>query len=157
MPHGSMEHRPRPAEMERCAPRRRLNLTAAIGTADFTAGVIVRDISTTGMLLEAGNELALGDVFSVTLVEDAMAEATVVWNSGDYYGCRFTDSITTGSVSAALLRSPSVQGETIDLERFHPNGAPKDLSEPRKVSLPAILVAAVVPWVAVLTVYAMTR
>ena len=38
--------------------------------------------------------------------EAGTAQAQVAWSSGRFFGCKFSDPISTAAVSAAMLRSP---------------------------------------------------
>lgn len=68
------------------------------------ASATVHDISETGLLIESDLHLNLRDVVEVELPQADMRSAEVVWLSGTLAGCRFVEKLTTGAVSAALLR-----------------------------------------------------
>lgn len=70
--------------------------------------VLIRDISETGLLLECSSPLSIGETITLDLPSVSEVEACVVWSSGNLHGCEFTEALTRGSVSAALLRSPFV-------------------------------------------------
>jgi hypothetical protein len=70
------------------------------------AHVTIHDLSLTGVLIETSTPLAAGEIFEVDVPGTGNVEATVVWNSGEFYGCQFQESISTAALSAALLRSP---------------------------------------------------
>jgi len=90
----------------RVAERRSLKLQTR--TRSASAGdivVVVHNISPTGLLIEASeNGLAVGDSFTIDVPEAGLAESTVVWNSGRFFGCAFLEPIAKAAVSAALLR-----------------------------------------------------
>jgi hypothetical protein len=90
----------------RAAERRSLKLQTR--TRSASAGdvlVVVHNISPTGLLIEASqNGLAVGDSFTIDVPEAGLAESTVVWNSGRFFGCAFLEPIAKAAVSAALLR-----------------------------------------------------
>ena len=90
---------------------------------------IVHDLSLTGLLLETGDNLQVGERIEFDLPERGATAAIVVWNSGRYFGCQFDGRITQGAVSAAVLRSPAVEAAAID------DGAAEDTSP--KLSRPA--------------------
>jgi hypothetical protein len=58
------------------------------------------------MLLESAAPLQIGERIDLVIPEAGPAEATIVWTSGHYFGCRFEQPLSTAAVSAALLRSP---------------------------------------------------
>ena len=68
--------------------------------------VMIHDLSEQGMLLETDARLADGETVDLVIPEAGSAAATIVWNSGRYFGCRFENPLTSAAVSAALLRSP---------------------------------------------------
>lgn len=71
----------------------------------------VHDVSESGLLIELGSGLAVGDVIEVELSQESVKLAKVVWTSGQIAGCKFVEELTSGSVSAALLRSaPAASG-----------------------------------------------
>jgi hypothetical protein len=67
---------------------------------------MILDLSATGMLIETKADLATFEQLQLELPEVGPTVATVIWNSGDYYGCEFHQPLPTSAVSAALLRSP---------------------------------------------------
>jgi hypothetical protein len=70
--------------------------------------VTIHDLSLTGVLIETSTPLTEGETFEVDLPEAGKVEALVVWSSGEFYGCRFKQPLSTAALSAALLRSPPV-------------------------------------------------
>lgn len=84
----------------------RRSLSLAAEAPGFGAGVIIHNLSVTGMLIETSEELATGEALLVEIPERGATPATIVWNSGRYFGCQFDGAIPAASVSAALLRSP---------------------------------------------------
>jgi hypothetical protein len=70
------------------------------------AQVTIHDLSLTGVLMETSTPLSAGETFEVDLPQAGKVEASVVWTSGEFYGCEFRDPISTAALSAALLRSP---------------------------------------------------
>jgi hypothetical protein len=104
-----------PAGAERRASGRRKLLleTQSSGALERPAQAVIHDLSPEGFLMESTAELAVGDQLEVALPEAGTVEATAVWKSGRYCGCRFTKPISTAAVSAAVLRShPSAPQET---------------------------------------------
>ena len=102
-----LAHLDRPTSANRRAsPRRRLQLQAE-GSTEAAAGalVMIHDLSRTGMLIETSNGLSVGERLEVRLPEAGATEATIVWHSGRFFGCKFEEPISAAAVSAALLRS----------------------------------------------------
>jgi len=93
----------------RSARRRILNLQVP-GASDHGSGtmVVIHDLSSTGLLLEATTPLRVGSALAVELPRAGTCPARVVWKSGSLFGCQFDSPISKAAVSAALLRSPGV-------------------------------------------------
>ena len=104
----------------RTAPRRRLHLDLSLGAAGEKA--TIHDLSSTGILVETAAGLTEFDELEVELPEVGTTLATVIWSSGDYFGCQFHTDLPRSAVSAALLRSPFVLPEA-------PSAAPGTLRE----------------------------
>lgn len=66
--------------------------------------VAIHDISSTGMLIETFAKLAPFDALEIDLPHNGLTRALIIWNSGHYYGCAFSERISKATVSAALLR-----------------------------------------------------
>jgi hypothetical protein len=88
----------------RAAPRRQLSLGAVLPETGDKA--VILDLSTTGMLIETRADLATFEQLHLELPEVGPTVATVMWNSGHYFGCEFHASIPQAAISAALLQSP---------------------------------------------------
>jgi hypothetical protein len=89
---------------KRIAGRRHLSLQVAgnvESAQNFNA--IVRDLSQTGFLMESSVNLTRGEMIYVELPRRGRVSAEVAWTDGHRAGCRFVQSISAGSVSAALL------------------------------------------------------
>jgi hypothetical protein len=97
-----------PASDRRSAERRKLMLGSTLeATGDEVA---IHDNSATGMLIETSAELAPFDALEIDLPHNGLTRALIIWNSGHYYGCAFSERISTATVSAALLRgTPEVE------------------------------------------------
>jgi len=95
----------------RSAPRRQLSLGAMLPATGDEA--IILDLSTTGILIETKADLATFEQLQLELTEAGAVVATVIWNSGHYFGCEFHQPIPQAAISAALLRSPFVQPNTV--------------------------------------------
>jgi PilZ domain len=102
-------HFEEPAEIgeeRRGSARRALMLDAeTAGARHDAAQVTIHDLSLTGVLIETSTPLVQGETFEVDLSQVGKAEATVVWASGEFYGCAFREPISTAALSAAILRS----------------------------------------------------
>ena len=92
-----------PATDRRRSVRRALKLGVAAG--DGTELVTILDLSLTGALLETSVSMLVGATFEVELPHAGTVEASVIWNSGEYYGCQFTLPITPATLSAAQLQA----------------------------------------------------
>src|SRR3954468_5558333 len=91
------------ARDRRRAVRRALKLGLAAG--EQGEPVTVLDLSLTGALLETSVPMLVGATFEVELPHAGRIEASIMWNSGEYYGCQFELPITPAALSAALLQS----------------------------------------------------
>lgn len=87
--------------------RRQLNLrVSAREPASSSILVVVRNLSISGLLIETDEKLAIGDVIEFELPVAGCRLASVVWMGSNQFGCKFSEPISQGSVSAALLQSP---------------------------------------------------
>jgi hypothetical protein len=84
----------------------RLKLSLDSSLAGSGAEVVIHDLSPGGILVESSASLRKGARLEVELPEIGATLATVVWSSGDYYGCKFDKPIPKKALSAALLRNP---------------------------------------------------
>lgn len=94
-------------ETRRRAERRSLRLS--VDTTLPSAGdtqVLIRDISSGGLLIEAEpTSLSVDDWIEVGLPGTGPVKGRVVWTSGRFFGCEFDQPISTGMLSAALLKA----------------------------------------------------
>lgn len=89
---------------QRLATRYRLSLGTVIEPCQ--SNVVIQNISTSGLLLEASAGLAEGDLFEVRLpLMASPSVARVVWHEETLFGCHFETAIPQAAISAALLRS----------------------------------------------------
>jgi hypothetical protein len=86
---------------QRRSARRSLRLGVAAGTDTVT----IHDLSLTGALVETSAAMLVGATFEFDLPHAGEIQATVVWNSGEFYGCQFDQPISSAALSAALLQS----------------------------------------------------
>jgi transcriptional regulator with XRE-family HTH domain len=90
---------------KRGAARQTLRIAAAGVASDGPGAVEILNLSVTGMLLESNAPLAVGELIQVELPHVGTASATVVWSSGNFFGCRFEKPLSSAAVSAAMLKS----------------------------------------------------
>jgi PilZ domain len=135
----------------RAAPRRQLSLgTVLPGTGDKA---VILDLSTTGMLIETRADLATFEQLHLELPEVGPAVATVMWNSGHYFGCEFHAPIPQAAISAALLQSPFTLTTPAIRPAVEDEEVETDFAEdryPLGVRLRAILGLSVVLWALIL-------
>lgn len=70
------------------------------------ARVVIHNLSASGILIETQAELTVGQKIKLALPETTPVSATVVWQSGHLYGCRFDHIISRAVLSAAQLCNP---------------------------------------------------
>jgi hypothetical protein len=92
----------------RYAPRRTLSLGTLASSDPESWRVVIHDLSETGLRIQTGMLLDVGDEIEVELPEAEIAVARVVWSDDSTYGCEFLSPITRGAVSASLLLSPGI-------------------------------------------------
>lgn len=91
------------------ARRRKLSLEvrgAHASGADMP--VTIHNISETGLLIECSVTLSIDDRIDIDLPYSGTVVATLVWASGQMFGCQFDAPISTATLSAALLQSAIV-------------------------------------------------
>ena len=91
---------------QRRTQRRTMRLTIESAKAEAAASATVRNLSETGLLIEAGEGFAVGDTVTLRLPMAGAVDATVIWARAPFYGCEFAQPVSRAVVSAALLRSP---------------------------------------------------
>jgi hypothetical protein len=91
-----------PASDRRSAERRKLFLGSTLESTGEE--VAIHDISSTGMLIETSAKLEPFDALEIDLPHNGLTRTLIIWNSGHYYGCAFSERISKAAVSAALLR-----------------------------------------------------
>jgi hypothetical protein len=88
--------------------------------------VTIRDLSLTGALLETSVPMLVGAAFEFELPQAGKIDATVVWNSGEFYGCQFDLPIPPSVLNAALIQAQP--------ERKSDGSGPDPLAELRELS-----------------------
>src|SRR6058998_3333603 len=106
--------------------RRSIRRALKLGVPGSDQSVTVHDLSLTGALLETSVPMLVGQSFEVDLPQAGKFDATIVWNSGEYYGCQFDLPIPPSVLSAALLKSAP--------EREAGDAPPDPLAELRELS-----------------------
>lgn len=91
---------------QRRAQRRPMRLRIESANAEAAESATVRNLSETGLLIEAGEDFAVGDAVTLRLPMAGAVEAAVIWARAPFYGCEFARPVSRAVVSAALLRSP---------------------------------------------------
>lgn len=95
----------------------------------------VRDLSRVGFLMESTTTMTTGEMIYVELPRVGRVSAQVAWTEGRLAGCRFLDPISSGALSAALLRSLPEPMPTLAIGpagQFAP-GAENELSSQHKM------------------------
>ena len=101
-----------PSSEKRGTERRTLRLLTSVKRSSRRGTqALVHDVSTGGMLIESDESLDIGESLSVELPRSGSREAEIVWTSGRFYGCRFTEELSSAVVSAALLKAIPAPGE----------------------------------------------
>jgi len=137
------------ARNRRSAPRRQLSLGAVLPGRGTKA--VIHDLSTTGILIETRAELATFEQLQLQLPEAGEVVATVMWNSGQYYGCEFHNPIPQAAISAALLRSPFALSDPAPTETAHEVDEPEvDDHYSFGVRLRVIVAASLALWALIL-------
>lgn len=91
---------------ERAAVRRSLKLGVSAYSSGDVVVALILNMSETGLLIETGLKLAVGETLHVQIPEASASTARVIWTEGLLAGCEFVNPVSTGAVSAARLRSP---------------------------------------------------
>ena len=91
--------------------RRYLRRSLKLGAEAGSDPVTVLDLSLTGALIETSEPMLVGAIFEFELPHAGKVEATVVWNSGEFYGCQFELPISPAALSAAQLLSDPAQDD----------------------------------------------
>ncbi|MDP3675229.1 MAG: PilZ domain-containing protein [Novosphingobium sp.] len=91
---------------QRRTRRRAMRLRVESANASAAASATVRNLSETGLLIEADEAFAVGDTLTVKLPMAGAIDATVIWARAPFYGCEFAQRVSRAVISTALLRSP---------------------------------------------------
>jgi transcriptional regulator with XRE-family HTH domain len=100
-----LKHR-RQSQTQRRDVRRKMRLSVAGRTGDGRTGEVqIHDLSTSGILVQTEEPLAIGEIIEVELPRTGVHHIEVVWASGTFFGCRFLEPVPPAAVSAAQLSS----------------------------------------------------
>ena len=88
---------------DRSAPRYSLRLGSVVDGSDAPA--TIHDLSLTGLLIETSDALVTGERLLVDIPQQGLTAATVIWNSGRFFGCEFDGALPAAALSAARLRA----------------------------------------------------
>ena len=91
----------------RAAVRRVLRLEVDAANAEAATRALLHNLSETGVLLETGLPLRVGDRLRAELPHAGATDAVIVRARGSFFGCAFVSPISKAAVSAALLLSPA--------------------------------------------------
>lgn len=91
----------------RRAVRRPLRLSATTSAPlPGDTPVLILDISPGGLLIEAdSSSLSVGDRIEIILPDKGPVQVRVAWGAGGFFGCEFSETISAGAISAALLKA----------------------------------------------------
>lgn len=104
--------KPRSGDEQRGSARRSLRLDVpGEMAATGEVAVTIHDLSLTGVLIQTSAPLGAGESFWLELPVAGSAEATILWTSGDFYGCQFKTPISPAALSAALLKGEARRSE----------------------------------------------
>ena len=90
---------------QRSERRRSVRRALKLGAGEGSDAVTIRDLSLTGALLETQVPMLVGSAFEFDLPKAGRIDATVVWSSGEYYGCQFDLPISPTVLNNALLEA----------------------------------------------------
>jgi hypothetical protein len=130
----------------------RLKLSLDASLAGSGEDVVIHDLSPGGILVKSSANLRKGARFELDLPEIGATVATVVWSSGDYYGCQFHKPIPKKALSAALLRNPFQPSLAPPAEEISDQEAAEFIDDraPFAVRMRVILGSAVLLWALIL-------
>ncbi len=101
---GTLDHAAE-AGSRRKEPRRKLVLATTARQQHLGPAVDILNISSRGMLLRTACELDIREMLTIVLPEAGEKTAQIVWNSGDLFGCRFSEPLSQGELSAVQLKA----------------------------------------------------
>jgi transcriptional regulator with XRE-family HTH domain len=109
----------------RSRARKKLRLlTEARSSRSGAANVLILDVSTTGLLVQADATLEQGETIEIQMPGSGVRLARIEWSGGKFFGCSFETPIPQGEVSAALLKG--LPGDAESPEEAPPSAAAVD-------------------------------
>ncbi|MDC8755347.1 helix-turn-helix domain-containing protein [Erythrobacter sp. sf7] len=100
-------------ESQRSAHRRSLRLeTSGALPGSGESNVVIHNISATGLLIETGLEVAVGEELAIDLPAAGQVFARIIWRSDRLYGCAFSQPLNAGALAAAQLKGLPVSEVT---------------------------------------------
>lgn len=112
---GARLETPNAAHDLRGAPRHRLYLAVtAAKPAGQSIQVLIHNISETGLLLETGVGLEIGEKIGIHLPHQTETTALILWSSGTLFGCEFAAPLNRSVLSAAQLQSVPAHADRFD-------------------------------------------
>jgi hypothetical protein len=107
----------------RRSARRSLRLSASNSVpSPGDTPVLILDISPGGLLIEtAASSLSVDDQIEILLPDKGLAKVRVAWRAGSFFGCEFSEKISAGAISAALLKADPYNpgnARTVDATRI---------------------------------------
>lgn len=112
---------------QRSERRRSVRRALKLGAGEGSNAVTIRDLSLTGALLETTVPMLVGSAFEFNLPKAGRIDATVVWSSGEFYGCQFDLPISPTILGNALAEAAGDEQSGSDV--------PDPLSELRGLSV----------------------
>lgn len=99
-----------PDRRGRIAARRTLSLQVPAVSSGKASEALIHNLSQYGLRVETAAPLCVDEIISVELPEAGPVDAKVIWTGESSAGCRFLSAVSKAAVSAALLRSPALNG-----------------------------------------------
>ncbi len=87
---------------------------------DKNPSIVIRNISSTGCLLETSELLTAGSTITVSLANGHTFTAKVVWTEGFKAGCSFRKPLSKADYAAALLASDPARRESLMVTNYAP-------------------------------------
>ena len=92
---------------QRRGERRTLQLEVRASPPQDGSRALVHNLSERGLLVETAAAVEIGDIIELDLPQAGTSAARVVWITGSFLGCEFTNPLPRAAVSAALLLAPT--------------------------------------------------
>lgn len=94
---------------ERSSTRYRLLLSASAEAAEIgLVDITIRDLSSTGFLVECNERLVPGTEITLELPDGTFSVGEIVWTSGNFFGGEFRIPLSIAALASARLISPVV-------------------------------------------------